>query len=435
MLKNKPRVFLIGIISAAAAAVLLLMHFYGFAKTFSFWNVRTYGIPFLDLRLITGTFATLRQGGDPAVSNPGDPLQRVFNYPKIWYLILASGLNENWTSPLGALVIGLFVVSVCVFPGRLTGWSVWFLTLAMVSPAVMLAFARVNIDMLMFALMTLSLALVATRELWSLIVLVIVILLKIIPVLGLGTFLEADQKRSIKYMAATLVFTAAYFVFTWNDMVFIFTHTQRGYEEAYGLAVLPALVQAIAHSPVVRAGPGLFYGVASAVYDLSLSLPEIPYFAAGALLVLALFAGWRRRVSTDGANPRNLRAFRMGALLYVGTFFVGNNWEYRLIFLLFTLPQLADWTTSTHRLTKFGAIVTLAALFTSLWHLLLRLLLAELFSLGAFAFDLMNQGANWLLFACLAYLFSAALPDWLYVGPDSLRNQVRRALPWIQANA
>ncbi len=414
-------------LAVGVIAVLLLMRLYGFATTFSFWNVRTYGVTFLDLRLITGSAESYARGYDPAVNNPRDPFQRVFNYPKVWYPILASGINESWTLPRGIAVIALFLISVCVFPGRLKPLSAGLLVLAMLSPASMLAFARVNIDMLMFALMTLSLELVTTHVAWSLAVLLIAILLKIIPILGFGVFLEEDDKQSVKYAAAALVFTATYFLLTWKDMVFIFTHTQRGYEEAYGLAVLPTLVRETVHSRAVREGPAFFYQAVSTLYDLSLRFPAIPYVLAGMLLAIALYLGWRSGGQSGQADQKNLRAFRMGALMYVGTFLVGNNWDYRLIFLLFTLPQLVDWTASRRLMTKAAAIVTLIALFVALWHLLLQVLAGQVFSLGVYAFDLANEGASWALFAGLAYLFGCSLPDWFLAGLRSWPGRMRGA--------
>ncbi len=168
---ERPRLFLALSLAAGVAIILMVMHFYGFTRTMSLWSINTYGMKFLDLRLITDTPQSIRQGYDPAVQNPGDPLQRIFNYPQIWYLILKSGINEKWTAPLGIVIIALFLVSVCVFPGRLTPLSVGLLLLAMASPAVMLGLARVNVDLLIFALMTLSLGLVTAQAVWALAVL------------------------------------------------------------------------------------------------------------------------------------------------------------------------------------------------------------------------------------------------------------------------
>ena len=70
-----------------------------------------------------------------------------------------------------------------------------------------------------------------------------------------------------------------------------------------------------------------------------------------ALLAVGAWLVWRRRSPTgarDSAaeDPREtseLLAFRMGALVYLGTFVVGNSFDYRLVCLLLVLPQLLRW--------------------------------------------------------------------------------------------
>jgi len=95
----------------------------------------------------------------------------------------------------------------------------------------------------------------------------------------------------------------------------------------------------------------------------------------------------------------------MGAGMYIGTFFIGNNWDYRLIFLLFTLPQLSDWATQRNPVTKRIAVFTLIVLFWSLWYLVIRILLIHTIFLWAYISSLLDETANWALFAALIFSF------------------------------
>jgi hypothetical protein len=61
----------------------------------------------------------------------------------------------------------------------------------------------------------------------------------------------------------------------------------------------------------------------------------------------------------------------LGAGIYAGTFLLGNNWDYRLIFLLFTVPQLAEWTRQKNGFFTTLARITLGALIVSCWYLVL----------------------------------------------------------------
>ena len=58
------------------------------------------------------------------------------------------------------------------------------------------------------------------------------------------------------------------------------------------------------------------------------------------------FRGRRRLAEPDQDADSSARlAFYLGSLIFLGTFAVGNNFDYRLVFMLLTLPQLFDWVT------------------------------------------------------------------------------------------
>jgi hypothetical protein len=70
----------------------------------------------------------------------------------------------------------------------------------------------------------------------------------------------------------------------------------------------------------------------------------------------------------EAADTATRLAFFLGALIFLGTFAVGNNFDYRLVFTLLTLPQLFEWATSEgggarNRL----AVVSIVALLALLW--------------------------------------------------------------------
>jgi hypothetical protein len=69
------------------------------------------------------------------------------------------------------------------------------------------------------------------------------------------------------------------------------------------------------------------------------------------------------------AETADLVAFRMGSLVYVGTFVIGNSYDYRLVFLLLTLPLLLRWPAQPrvvdNRLNL--PLVTVAVVVVALW--------------------------------------------------------------------
>ena len=87
-------------LAVGIAIIGLCMYFYGYVNTWVLWNIPVHMPPFLDIQLITGTAESLEKGFDPTVSNPYDPGQRIFNYPKIWYIFLNLGLGRRAATPL-----------------------------------------------------------------------------------------------------------------------------------------------------------------------------------------------------------------------------------------------------------------------------------------------------------------------------------------------
>jgi hypothetical protein len=68
------------------------------------------------------------------------------------------------------------------------------------------------------------------------------------------------------------------------------------------------------------------------------------------------------------ADTAELLAFRMGALVYLGTFIAGNSFDYRLVCLLLVLPGLLRWPTPDGA-ERAAALprATLAAVLLMLW--------------------------------------------------------------------
>ena len=104
----------------------------------------------------------------------------------------------------------------------------------------------------------------------------------------------------------------------------------------------------------------------------------------------------------------------MGASIYVGTFLLGNNWDYRLAFLVFALPQLAQWFHLTNRKHRAVAIGVMLAILVSCWHLMLKfdLLFIPLKDPVNRNF-VIDEFINWLLVPGFTYLLVASFPDWL----------------------
>src|SRR4029079_7279102 len=105
-------------------------------------------------RVITGATATLTQGLDPLVSNPGDPLGRPMNYPRGWLLFADCGLGTADATKLAfAFFAAFFAGLVLLLPLVQTPACAGWLVAGMFSPAAWLGVERGNTDLLMFGML------------------------------------------------------------------------------------------------------------------------------------------------------------------------------------------------------------------------------------------------------------------------------------------
>ena len=399
-------------LALVAAGLGALIHARGFDGAFQAWGVPGYRVPFLDWAMLTGSVQTYAQGIDPHIQNPGDPLGRVFNYPRIWFIFFGLPLSHQQDVAAGIIIVLLFLAAAVLFPRKASALSETLLFFGLISPAAMLGYDRANVDLLIFALMALSLALVDRWALAALATLLIATFFKLIPILGLGLFLEKSRGSAIRLVSAALLGAGLYFLFTFQDLLFIFSHTQKGSEAAYGVQVLPDLLGKLAGLSRIHRSP-LFSALVHMLNGFLLHFPYVPYALAFLLLLLAGFTGFRCGGRPEAADAHNLGAFWMGAGVYIGTFLIGNNWDYRLVFLLFTLPQLGDWARSKRQPVAPISILTLVLLFGSLYGLLVSKYMADFYTFGAYYAAMLDEAVNWALFTGLAYLLASSLPAWV----------------------
>ncbi|HEY9658325.1 MAG TPA: hypothetical protein V6C65_07730, partial [Allocoleopsis sp.] len=107
-------------------------------------------------------------------------------------------------------------------------------------------------------------------------------------------------------------------------------------------------------------------------------------------------------------NDSYIDAFRAGAGIYIGTFFLGNIWLYRLMFLIFVVPQLISWRSDARR--GFISLIALVSMIISCWSLWGASIISERWIF------LIDEICNWVLFATLFYLFMSSMPVFLQNG-------------------
>lgn len=363
----------------------------GYDATWRIWNVPTLVLPFGDLRVITGGAESRRQGLDPMMENPGDPWHRPLNYPRVWQSLYRFGLTPDHTTIIGFTFIVLFLVGVClILPNA--SWRVLSVTLVvLLSPATLLGMERGNIDLLMFFFISLAVIAAKRSPSFSAAAVFAGFALKLYPLFAGAILLRAGRSTFFRLIVALFVATSTYVILTYSDFALIRAATQNGIVFSYGTMVLPTSL------------------------GIEASLATILSYLAVLLALLLGFTALRRKDFPSEARKEAtyLDAFRAGAAIYLGTFVLGNNWDYRLIFLILTLPQLFSWAGGSARHAAGWSIAVLSSTILSMWYLKIAWFAGSVAVGGLPACFLLDQMYKWTAFTGLLYLFVWSLPDWV----------------------
>ncbi|MCS6993165.1 MAG: hypothetical protein NZP74_04975 [Anaerolineales bacterium] len=387
---------------ALSAGVLVMFYtaalLFGENAVWQALNIPTHHPSFIDLRGLLSGFDAARLGFDPLYENPRDPYHRPVVYPRLWLALGWFGLSETHTEIAAYLLIGSFGISVLSIKGY-DKTTALLLSLVLFSPAALMCYKFANVEMVIFILLAAALAL-EPRSFWGALTLIeLAAFLKIFPILALGYLLKYERKEFLRKLALGTGIFLLYIVLTWQDTLWILGHAPKGALESYGAGVIAFRVYELTNSRDW-----------TAVTNLPL------YLLLYGLMIAALFLSSRHANRLPETTSRFLDAFRIGSLIYIGSFIQGNSFNYRLIFLLCVIPQLVDWA-KTQPSLRSAARWTLGLLLASCWGMVLVPILPVHLAFG------LDELANWLLFAALLYLLFVSSPDWIR---DEIDAAVRR---------
>lgn len=399
--ENKGQSLLIAGIVLMWVVLGVLFRQYGYYETWELWNVPVHPPVFRDFLLIPGSAESFRNGFEPTIENPYDVGQRIFNYPAFWRLFFYTNISADDAVWIVVLLLILYFISAMLFPQKLTVPGAVLMLLVLFSPASMLLYERGNADLFVFFICAMIILASGLSANWTAVLIVFGAIVKMFPLLGISVLLKEPKHRFWRLAIACILFMVVYGLLTIRSQDAAWNTTMRGDGASYGSFVL-----------ITRLGnylQGLLPGF------LSMRGWEIAFEALA--LVLILIAGIlavRDPNALTASQERNLAAFRMGASIYVGTFLLGNNWDYRLAFLVFAIPQLAEWLRLKNRKQRVIVIVTVIAILLSSWHFMLK------FDLPFIPLKdpvnrnfIIDEFINWLLVPGFTYLLVASFPEWL----------------------
>jgi hypothetical protein len=364
--------------------------------------------PFRDLLVITSAWDCQRLGYDVLQENPC--LGHSMNYPRAWLIPGLLGLSQSSTLWLGVFVAMGFFAAVLVIAGHIALWQAWIYGLILCSPSVMLGVERANSDLVVFALLVLGLwlmqhpgAIASTRLLHRLTIpgiaysiLWLAAVLKLFPIVALISALRERPARCAKIVGIGLLLFLVYLAVTLNDIRLINAATPRSTVISYGSMVwLDRLLLPDKLLYSWKLQKILTYDTLRTLLGTVLVLlVTVPCLRAG------LAATPSASVTSDQPPTLQLDSFRVGSGIYLATFMlVGNNWDYRLIFLLLTIPQLLAWITGEPRMRPI-ALLTLGSILLTVW-------------LSRWSWLNLDELCNWFLLGSFTWLLAATVPRWL----------------------
>jgi hypothetical protein len=327
-------IFLIGWIGIATSIGL-----FGWSSTWNSLLVPEMPLPFADMRTVQGSVESIAQGLNPQIDNPGDPWGRRMNYPSVWVWIADFFNFQSETNYLVFVSIMVSLYIYCCYRIMLKSRS--FLALLVIfSGSSLLAVERGNNDLVIFTLLYLA---AYISPLTRTVPLLIAVALKIFPVLVIPALIKEKANAAVFGTLSIILI-----VFMWQELGTIRAGTPRASMLSYGSVTVATT---IAKSVPVLGGESLPFKFDHKIVSL--------------VLILSVLIVYVSKVRFFDESPRsqgefNNRLFLFGALIYVGTFLLSGNWDYRLIFLLLCIPSIAEMRSRAGKYLMFACILLAA---------------------------------------------------------------------------
>ena len=290
-------------------------------RAFALTGFAAFRTPFIDWEGVSAFVECWRRGVDVYVVDPCDVRGQLFNYSPLWLEARFIPFGLGWRYAIGLAMDAAFFASLW-FVFRPASWrEAAIFTLAAVSPMVAFGAERANVDLAMFVLVVVGSSLSQggpISRLAGYAVLLFTGLLKFYP---LAALVAALRERPRKFWIVTVVcaLVVAGFVFAYRrelPLVLAAVPHPTWDELAFGAPNLTGWARAVTLSPAIV----LLFGVLAAAA------------AAAGALILARSPGGAAVLA--GIDPRERTLLAMGAAVMLGCFAMGQNGDYRAIFLL-----------------------------------------------------------------------------------------------------
>ena len=362
------------------------------------WNISTLKPIFADIRTITGFNLSVASGNNPLVDNIGDPFNRPMNYPAFWaFFAKYINMQPQHSEIFGLINLIFYFFGLVLFINKfdLDFRTSAVICLAVFSPASILAMERGNTDMIMFFLISIAILLYNKSFVFSLIIFIASVL-KIFPVFAYLSLFDLHKTNRKSTLIACLFIS----LFT------IYLFVNRDYFSLMSSSVPSPLYFAYGANIIwmktvekLGADIGFYVRIITYLYLFSLSLFIIVFFR-------------KIKPQHQAVNETYLKSFQIGALIFMLTFLINNNWDYRLIFLIFTLPYLT-LLMKADKLLKTMSYIAVFLILHTMWYLVIFRFLGSLAAV-------IDELLNWVLFTLISFIYANSLKAGLVKNQEEL---------------
>lgn len=247
-------------------------------------------------------------------------LRNDFIYPKIWLSILerAYPVFEIIIYPF---IILYFLLTFKFFNNFLKIYHFLFLF----SPTSILLVQRGNNELVIFLLIFIFMIFLNQKKfkIMSIFPYLLTILLKIFPISLLVIYFLQDIKKinHLKIISLTASLIVLYFLFSQ------FLDIKKNFDLNNGKITL------------VYGADSIFYLVTLIIGKLNFNYQ---YLSIAALIILTILSFKFKIKKLEKINSYNETSFLIGSTILVSSFFLNTSFEYRFIYIIFTLPFLFD---------------------------------------------------------------------------------------------
>ena len=322
-------------------------------------GIDAWAFPFLDADGVVSAARCMREGVDVIADNPCDPLRRPFNYSPLWLVLAILPVTPSWLLPVGLILAAMCIGSLALLPQGRTVAATTVITIGAISPPMIFAIERANIDIVVFVLAIAAGALASRTPLLRLVGYGAALLAGLLKYFPITMMVMATRERPLRFLAvfaASVGVVGVFWAIVGDDILRTWQLIPDGgwFNNMMGSRTLPSGLVAEYKWPEGRA---------------ELLLRQL---TIGAVLIGALLS-WLPavRAGVDRLTDAERLTLVAGAALIITCFFGARNVGYRVMFLLLTVPALtALWRLRAGWLFTVTTFTVLLLLWSQAWRAL-----------------------------------------------------------------